>query len=114
MEQLLTCPKCQNSNNVTDFFCRICGYKLKEKPLSTSLLKQLSVYLISLLIPPLGLIPAVKYLRQDESKSKQIGMIAIIITIVSVIISIGLLSNLMNTFNKVLEGRSDIYESFSF
>ncbi len=35
MEQSLICPKCQNSNGVTDFFCRVCGFKLKEKLLES-------------------------------------------------------------------------------
>lgn len=114
MDQVLICPKCQNSINTIDFFCRVCGYKLKEKPLSTSFLKQLSIYLISFLLPPLGLIPAIKYFRQDESKSKQIGIIAVIITLISVIISILLLQNFMDTFNSVLNGQSGIYENLSF
>jgi len=111
VEQLLICPKCQNSNGAADFFCRVCGYKLRGKPLSTSLLKQLSVYLISFLLPPLGLVPAIKYLRQGESKSKQIGIIAIILTVISMIISIRLLLNFMDTFNNILNGQLGTYEN---
>lgn len=106
MEQLSTCPKCQSYNDETDFFCRVCGYKLKEEPLSISFFKQLSIYLISFFLPPLGLIPAIKYLRQGESKLKRIGIIAVIITLVSVIIQIFLLQSFMETFNKVLNGLS--------
>ncbi len=114
MEQLLACPKCQNYNDETDFFCRVCGYKLKEALLSTSFLKQLSIYLISFFLPPLGLIPAIKYLRQGESKSKQVGVIAMIITLISVIIQIWLLRNFMGTFNKALNGQSGTFENLSF
>lgn len=114
MEQLLICPKCQSSNEATDFFCRACGYKLKEKPLPTSFSKQLSIYLISFFLPPFGLIPAIKYLRQDDNKSKRVGIIAIIITLASVIISIWLLRNFMNTFSKILGGQLGTYEDISF
>jgi ABC-type glycerol-3-phosphate transport system permease component len=113
MDQVLTCPKCQNSIDITDFFCRVCGYNLKGKPLSTSFFKQLSIYLISFLLPPFGLIPAIKYLRQDESRSKQVGIIAVVITLVSLIISIWLLLNFINTFNQVLNNQSGIYKNLS-
>lgn len=43
MDQVSACPKCKNSINVTDFYCKACGYKLKEKPPSTSFLKQLLI-----------------------------------------------------------------------
>ncbi|MFH0864430.1 MAG: zinc ribbon domain-containing protein [Candidatus Gottesmanbacteria bacterium] len=114
MDQALTCPKCQNSIDITDFFCGVCGYKLKEELLSTSFLKQLSIYLISFLLPPFGLIPALKYLRQDESQAKWVGIIAIILTLISAIISIWLLQNFMDTFNKVMDSQLGTYENLPF
>lgn len=113
MDQLPACPKCQNSIYPTDFFCSVCGYKLKEKPLSASFLKQLSIYLISFFLPPLGLIPAIKYLRQDERKFKLIGIIAVILTFVSVILSAELLLSFMDTLTKTLNGQLDTYENLA-
>jgi len=114
MEPLLACPKCQNRSDPTDFFCRVCGEKLKGEPLSTSFLKQLSIYLISLLLPPLGLIPGIKYLRQSDHKSKQIGIMAVIITLISVIISILIFRNLLGTFSEALGGQLGTLENLSF
>ncbi|MDP2860096.1 MAG: zinc ribbon domain-containing protein [bacterium] len=113
MDQLPTCPKCQNNIYPTDFFCSVCGYKLKEVPLSASFLKQLSIYLISFLLPPLGLIPAIKYLRKDEGKFKLIGIIAVILTLVSVIASAGILLGFMDTIGKTLNGQLDVYENLT-
>src|SRR4030042_6520021 len=102
MELLLNCPKCQNNIDITDFFCRVCGLKRKETTISISFLKQLSIYLTSFFLPPFGLIPAIKYLRQEDDKAKLVGIIAVFITIISVIFSIWLMKDLMNTFNKIL------------
>ena len=113
MEELLVCPKCKSSYETTDLFCRVCGRKLKEKTLATSFSKQLSTYLISLLLPPLGLWPAIKYLRQGDIKSKQIGIIAIVITVISVIISIIVFTKFMHSFNNTLNGPSE-YDNLTF
>jgi len=105
MDQVLTCPICRNSIDLTDFFCRACGAPLKEKPLSISLFKQLSLYALSVLLPPFGLIPAIKYLRQEDSKAKQVGIIAVVLTLVSLIVSIMLLFNLLNTYSQAITGQ---------
>jgi len=104
-QALITCPKCQTSNYNTDFFCRSCGVKLKEKPLSTSILKQFSVYLISFFLPPFGLVPGIKYLRQGDSKSKQIGIIAIVLTIVSLAVTIWLSLRIMGSVNQAVNSQ---------
>ncbi len=108
MDQIVAysvCPVCRNSIDLTDFFCRACGAKLKEKPPSISLFKQLSLYALSFLLPPFGLIPAIKYLRQEDSKSKQVGIIAIVLTVISLIVSIMLIFNFMNTYSQAITGQ---------
>ena len=114
MKQVLICPKCKNTYEPTDLFCRVCGQKINNKTLSVSLSKQISVYAISLLLPPFGLIPAIKYLRQGDDKSKKIGMIAIALTVISGIFSIIILKNFMDTFNSILGGQMSGYQDFTF
>jgi hypothetical protein len=112
MDQILICPKCKNLVGPTDFFCPTCGFKIIGGALSPSLLKQISIYLISFLLPPFGLIPAIKYLKQGDPKSKQIGIIAIVLTLLSVIISFFILQSFMNSYNEALNGVSGGYENF--
>lgn len=82
------CKYCKNSIPINVFFCPICGKKLKEPPPSTDIMKQLSVYSVSIFLPPLGLIPAFKYLLAKERKAKIIGFIALGLTIASTVITI--------------------------
>ncbi len=91
------CKYCGFSVSETNYFCPNCGKKLKEPPQSTSIAKQIWVYAISILLPPLGLWPGIKYLRGNSILEKRIGLIAITLTIVSTIITIWLTFSLLNT-----------------
>src|SRR5260221_13485505 len=77
------CHACQYPLIPDFYFCPNCGKVLRPKPLSTSIGKQISLYLVSVLLPPFGLWPAFKYLFQKDMKSKVVGSVAIILTGVS-------------------------------
>ena len=102
-ENVIKCPFCQVNTSSEDYFCPNCGKKIREKPLSNSIGKQINIYLFSLLFPPLGLWPGIKYLKQKDSKLKKIGVIAIVLTILSFIIT-GIISvNLFGQLNQQLD-----------
>lgn len=94
MEQK-TCKYCGFAVSDNFYFCPNCGKKLIEPPLSTSIGKQIGIYALSFFLPPLGLVPGFRYLRQKDSKSKIVGLIAILLTLVSIIITIKLALNLV-------------------
>lgn len=104
MEQKF-CPVCKLPIFENYIFCPNCGSNLKEAA-SPSLGKQISVYALSLLLPPLGLWPGIRYLRREDPKAKQVGTIAIILTIVSSILtiwfSIGFINTVTQTVNQQL------------
>lgn len=77
------------------YFCPNCGKKLHEPPLSTSIPKQISIYILSFFLPPLGLLPGIKYLFQKDQKAKMIGLIALLLTFISIIITIQITKNLL-------------------
>ncbi len=114
MDYQATCPHCQSNISSTDFFCPVCGKKLKEKPLSTSTTKQILIYLLSILLPPLGIWPAIKYLRQSDEKSKKIGIAAIILTVISLVITIWLTMGFIKTFQKQLGTQLNQYQDLGF
>jgi hypothetical protein len=57
-------------------------------PPSTSVSRQIIVYLISFFLAPLGLWYAWKYLKQEDQTSKIIGAVAIVLTLVAVALTI--------------------------
>jgi uncharacterized membrane protein YvbJ len=111
MESQIVCHHCKSNVGPSDYFCPNCGKKLREKPQSTALLKQLLVYTVSFFLPPLGLWPAIKYLRQPDQKSRCIGWAAIILTIVSVILSVYLSVNMLNSLNEQLYSELNMYQN---
>ncbi len=102
------CPACGNIVPTDFAFCPKCGKQLKDAPLSTSVFTQIWIYALSVILPPLGLWPGIKYVRHSDPKAQQIGWIAIILTVLSSIITIWLtfqfLNIYLNTFNETLNG----------
>lgn len=81
---------------------------MKDAPISVSIEKQIGVYALSVLLPPLGLWPGIKYLKAADSKAKTVGIIAIALTIISIIItlwvSVGIFSQVNQGINAQLQG----------
>jgi len=65
-------------------------------------------------LPPLGVWPAIKYLRQADKKSKKIGLAALFLTIISIVITIWLTINLVNSFNSGLNSQLNLYQGIGY
>jgi uncharacterized membrane protein YvbJ len=102
----LICPQCHLPVSLDDYFCPNCGKNLREKPPSTTWLTQLGLYALSFFLPPLGLWPAVKYLKSADPKAKKIGWVIVVITVIAIIISIWLfqifLVQVQDSFNNAI------------
>ena len=114
MDLQTTCVYCKGNISLSDYFCPNCGKKLKEKPLSTTFLKQLLIYFVSFFLPPLGIWPAIKYLRQSDEKSKKIGLAALFLTIISIVITSWLTISLISSFNKKLGNQFNLYQGIDY
>lgn len=82
---------------------------LKDKSLSTTIVRQVFIYLLSFLLPPLGLWPGIKYLKQDSEKSRMIGFIAIALTIISIALTVWFTLGFINVFNRELNSNLNLY-----
>lgn len=89
------CVYCKHEVPKEVYFCPNCGKKLKEPPVSKTLLAQIGLYAVSILFPPFGLFPALKYLKQNDQTAKNIGIIAILLTVISIIVGIWLSINIV-------------------
>lgn len=96
------CSKCNLPVLTAFYFCPNCGKSLRPKPLSTSIGKQIGVYLVSFFLPPLGLWPGIRYLFQKSGKAKVIGIIAVLLTMISVLITLQLVMGIVDQFNQQL------------
>ncbi len=114
MDQILDKPLCKYCHfplSDTYFFCPNCGKKAKEPPLSTQLGKQISLYALSLFVPPFGLWPAIKYLNQGDEKSKRIGLIAFILSIIGIIGTIWITMDYVDQANKAVNLQLNQYQN---
>jgi len=105
------CPACHNPTADSYYFCPNCGKNLKPAPLSTSATSQIGVYALSIFLPPLGLWPGVKYLRQNTRTAKTIGIIAIILTVISTVASVWLLKGLVDQINQTVSSQLNGYQN---
>lgn len=84
------------------YFCPNCGKQLREKSLTVSVLTQIGVYLLSFFLPPFGLYPGIKYLKQSDPKTKLIGWIAVALTLISIGLSIFIFAGFMQQVSQTL------------
>ncbi|RJR28403.1 hypothetical protein C4564_05465 [Candidatus Microgenomates bacterium] len=102
-----TCPACHIAIRATDYYCFNCGKNLRPAPLPTTWQKQLEIYLGSLLLPPLGIVWGVRYLREKDKQAQIVGAIAIVVTVVTLVVvtkvSIDLFNNLNNQINSQIQ-----------
>ncbi|HZE87829.1 MAG TPA: zinc ribbon domain-containing protein [Methylomirabilota bacterium] len=98
----LVCPHCSLPVLSEFYFCPNCGKQLRTKPLSLSLIQQMGIYLLSFFLPPFGLWPAFRYVRQSNQRTRVVGWIAIILTILSLIISTYYFMQFLQQFSQQL------------
>jgi uncharacterized membrane protein YvbJ len=114
MEPQALCPHCKGSTSPSDIFCPTCGKKLKDAAPSISLISQILIYSLSFFLPPLGLWPGIKYLKQSDQKSKKIGWAAIILTVISTVLTIYICMYTLDSFSKYYGNQAKIYQDLNF
>lgn len=100
--EVLSCPFCHYPTIEAFYYCPNCGKSLKLAPIS--IFKQIGIYAISILLPPLGLWPGIKYLRQGTGKARTVGLIAIILTLISSAITIWITIVFIGQITQVFTG----------
>ena len=106
------CPQCHVPVRPTDYFCANCGKSLHAKPLSTSLTTEIMYYIGSLLLPPLGYWWGFKYLKQPDAVSKRIGIIIMVLTTISFILTSLWAVEYINKLNATLGGQLNGTQGF--
>ena len=111
MEQT-TCKFCGQAVLSNYYFCPYCGKKIIEPPITTA--REIGIYLLSVFLPPLGLWPGIKYLLQKNEKAKRVGAIAIVLTIISSVITIWIAVVTMNNINQSISSQMNQYQNLGY
>jgi len=82
------CSGCQLPVLSEFYFCPNCGRQLRSKPISVSVGKQIALYLFSFFLSPLGLYFSYKYIKQPLEKTKVVGWVIIVLTLLSIGLSL--------------------------
>lgn len=98
------CPVCHQTVLVEYYFCPNCGNNLKEKPMAISALTQIGLYALAVFLPPLGLWPGLKYFMKNSPQAKRVGMITIVLTLISTVLTIWAIFNLFNSYLGEING----------
>ncbi len=105
MENEITiCPTCHQPILPTYYFCPNCGKEIQEKPEPVSIANQIGIYALSIFLPPLGLWPGIKYARKKYPQARYVGIAAIILTIISTIVSLWYIFAVFQTYLNQVSG----------
>lgn len=99
------CPICHQEISPNDVFCSHCGAKIPGRDTALSNKQKVKIYIVSVILAPLGIYWFFKYFRSEDPQKKKIAYhvlwITILITISMVILTYYIsnsYSNYMDTF----------------
>lgn len=103
------CKFCSATVSVGDYFCRDCGKKLKEKPVSLGPLPLLWLFVLSAFLPPFGIGLSIKYIRDQNEKARVVGWVSLLITAIVIILSVQFTLSAMQTINQQINSEMQNY-----
>ncbi len=111
---MTTCPVCHITVPASFFFCPNCGASLRPSPPVVTLKQQISAYSVALFLPPFGLWYVWKYIRSSDPKTKKVGVVALTLTVISIIITIWTVVGLTNSVNQAVNQSLGSYGNLGF
>ena len=93
------CPFCHIAVRPADYFCSNCGKNLHPAPLGTGVFDIAKLYLGSVFFTPMGIFWGMRYLREKNNTSIIVGVIAMLLSLVTLIVAIQYTVSFMNTIN---------------
>lgn len=110
-EKPTVCPQCHNLILPGSNFCQTCGLQLHAVTQAVSIGRQIYIYAISLLLPPIGIIWTFKYFRSHNSQPKKVAYIALALTIISIVVSTWLTMGFLNNVNQQVQQQLSPYQN---
>lgn len=110
--QIPHCLSCGKEVSLIDNFCPSCGVKLEHGIEHIGWGRQMYIYTISLLAPPFGLVWTFRYLKQKNPQVQWVGIIAGILTVISLGLSIWAIFGFIQTSQQLLNTNVGGYSGF--
>jgi len=105
-QEPIICPSCRAPIPLASAkYCPYCGKLITT---GTSVKEQVTVYLVSIFLPPLGFWYTYKYLRLTDPKARRIGWIATALTAVSLVAAIWIGKATMDAYTKAMESYTNL------
>lgn len=105
----LTCKYCHLPVTLQDFYCPHCGKKLKDKPVSTDLWPLVWLFVLSTLLPPLGIGLTIRYIKSEDQKAKSIGWISLMVTGLALIAAVYASKAILDVINSQVSSQMQNY-----
>ncbi|MBI5448849.1 hypothetical protein HY948_00875 [Candidatus Gottesmanbacteria bacterium] len=99
MDQIIGCPVCRVTVRPADYFCFNCGKKLRVLPLGVTTGDQMKLYIGSVFLAPMGIVWGLRYLQEDGQKTKIAGIIAMSLSVITIIIVTQFAVRVVNSVN---------------
>lgn len=106
---LIECPACHAGVAPDAIFCPHCGRKLREE---LTVWKIISAVFIGLFLPPLGFFTGFRYLKSKDERTRQVGILAIGLTIISLVFTSILTVKFMGEVNSQINSQMQLYNEF--
>ncbi|MGE5041803.1 MAG: hypothetical protein ACM3IJ_02780 [Candidatus Levyibacteriota bacterium] len=107
----LMCPSCKLPILETYYYCPNCGKQVKKRPPSTGIGKLIGFFLVCIFLTPFGLIPSLRYLSQEDEKSKIVGGAGLILTVISLILIVVYSIQFINQVQTSLAQQEKMYQN---
>lgn len=80
---MINCKRCGRENLDDSRFCAYCGHEVEDLNAKVTLGEKVKVVLISFIFSPVGLYWFFKYIKSQSSGKRQLAVVALVLTIVS-------------------------------
>lgn len=104
------CKYCGKPVVAEQYFCPFCGKKLKNPPVSMSLRSLVWLFVLSTILPPLGIGLTIRYIKAEDEKAKRIGWISLIVTAIAVVVMVLLSISAMNSATQQINSQMQNYQ----
>ena len=98
------CAVCHQPILESYYFCPNCGANLREKTAPVSVIMQIGLYALAIFVPPLGFVPGVKYMMKKTTQAKRVGLITVLLTTISTVLTIWAIFAFLNKYLSEISG----------